>query len=65
MGDLEIDNINGVHHHGVKLSLVEQKSRLFLISRMVNKSSQELERTTINLIDSIKDKVQIVTSDNG
>ena len=32
---------------------------------MANKSAQEVERTTINLLDSIKEKVQIVISDNG
>ncbi|MEC8542644.1 MAG: IS30 family transposase, partial [SAR324 cluster bacterium] len=50
---------------GVFLSLVERKSRLCLIARLANKSAQEEERTTINLLDSIKEKVQTVTSDNG
>ena len=31
----------------------------------MNKSAQEVERTTINLLDSIKEKVHTVTSDNG
>ena len=47
------------------LSLVERKSRLCLIARLANKSAQEVERTTINLLDSIKEKVHTVTSDNG
>ena len=47
------------------LSLVERKSRLCLIARLANKSAQEVERTTINLLDSIKEKVHTVTSNNG
>ena len=34
-------------------------------TRLANKSAQEVERTTINLLDSIKAKVHTVTSDNG
>ena len=65
IGDWEIDTIIGGHHQGVLLSLVERKSRLCLIARLANKSAQEVERTTINLLDSIKEKVHTVTSDNG
>ena len=64
IGDWEIDTIIGAHHQGVLLSLVERKSRLCLIVRLANKSAQEVERTTINLLDSIKEKVHTVTSDN-
>ena len=56
IGDWEIDTIIGAHHQGVLLSLVERKSRLCLIARLANKSAQEVERTTINLLDSIKEK---------
>ena len=65
IGDWEIDTIIGAHHQGVLLSLVERKSRLCLIARLVNQSVQEVERTKINLLDSIKEKVHTVTSDNG
>ncbi len=51
IGDWEIDTIIGAHHQGVLLSLVERKSRLCLINRLGNKSAQEVERTTINLLD--------------
>ena len=33
--------------------------------QVANKSAQEVELTTINLLDSIKAKVHTVTSDNG
>ena len=36
-----------------------------VIARLANKSAQEVERTTINLLDSIKEKVHTVNSDNG
>ena len=65
IGDWEIDTIIGAHHQGVLLSLVERKSRLCLIARLANKLAQEVDRTTINLLDSIKSKVHTVTSDNG
>ena len=65
IGNWEIDTTIGAHHQGVLLSLVERKSRLCLIARLENKSAQEVERTTINLLDSIKEKVHTVTSDNG
>ena len=32
---------------------------------MANKSTYEVERTTINLLDSIKEKMQTVISDDG
>ena len=48
IGDWEIDTIIGAHHQGVLLSMVERKSRLFLIARLANKSAQEVDRTTIN-----------------
>ena len=63
IGDWEIDTIIGAHHQGVLLSLVERKSRLCLIAQLANKSAQEVERTTINLLDSIKEKVHTVTSE--
>ena len=44
---------------------LERKSRLCPIARLVSKSTQEVERTTINLLDCIKEKVHTVTSDNG
>ena len=65
IGDWKIDTIIDAHHQGVLLSLVEHKFRLCLIARLANKSAQEVERTTINLLDSIKEKVHTVTSDNG
>ena len=48
IGVWEIDTIIGAHHQGVLLSMVERKSRLFLIARLANKSAQEVDRTTIN-----------------
>ena len=51
IGDWEIDTIIGAHHQGVLLSTLERKSRLCLITQLVNKSDQEVERTTINLLD--------------
>ena len=65
IGDWEIDTIICAHDQGVLLSLVERKSRLCLNARLANKSAQEVERTTINFLDSIKEKVHTVTSDNG
>ena len=47
------------------LYLVERKSRLCLITRLANKSAHEVERTNINLLDSINEKVHTVASDNG
>ena len=65
ISDWEIDTIIDPNHQRVLLSLVERKFRLYLIARLANKSVQEVERTTINLLDSIKEKVHTVTSDNG
>ena len=65
IGDWEMDTIISAHHQGVLLSLVERKSRLCLIARLANKSAQKVERTTSNLLDSIKEKVRTVTFDNG
>ena len=47
------------------LSLVERKSRLWMIAQLVNKSAQEVDQTTINLLEFISAKVHILTSENG
>ena len=65
IGDWEIDTIIGAHHQGVLLSLVERKSRLCLIARLANNFAQEIERNTINLVDSRSEKkLHTVTSNN-
>ena len=65
IGDWEIVTIMGGQHQGALLFLVESKSRLCVIGRLPNKSAQEVERTTINLLDSVKAKVHTFTSDIG
>ena len=64
-GVWEFDTIIDAHHQGVLLSQVERKSRICLTVRLANNPAHEVEQTTINLLDSIKEKVHTVTSDNG
>jgi IS30 family transposase len=55
ISDWEIDTIIDGHHRGALLSLLERKSRLRLIARLANKCAKEVERSTINLLESVKE----------
>ena len=55
---------NSVYGYGVLLFSGSKQILIVPDCPVENKSSQEVDRTTINLLVSIKEKVHYVTSDN-
>ena len=64
-GDWEIDTVLGKHGMGAIVTLLERKSRFFLIQKVDSKSAQDVAEATINLLKPYKDHVHTITADNG
>ena len=55
----------GKHGTGAIVTLLERKSRFFLIQKVDSKSAQDVAEATINLLKPYKDHVHTITADNG
>ncbi len=64
-GDWELDTIIGRNHQQAIVSLVERKSRLTLLAKVVNRTAEQVRIAIITLLQPIKDWVLTMTSDNG
>ena len=64
-GDWEIDTVLGKHGTGAIVTLLERKSRFFLIQKVDSKSAKEVAEATINLLMPYKEHVHTITADNG
>ena len=64
-GDWEIDTVLGKHGTWAIVTLLERKSRFFLIQKVDSKSAQDVAEATINLLKPYKDHVHTITADNG
>jgi len=64
-GDWEIDTIIGKNHKGAIVTVVERKSSLILIRKLMGKNASELAIETIRLMMPYKELVHSITSDNG
>lgn len=65
IGDLEGDTIIGANHKGKLLTLVDRKSRLTIIEKLVNKSAEVTSCAVINAVNSFKSPFLSITFDNG
>jgi IS30 family transposase len=65
LGDWEADTIVGRKQNGSILSLVERRSRLCLLEKLPNRSSETLADAAYRKLLPVKDKVLTITSDNG
>ena len=55
----------GKHGTGAIVTLLERKSRFFLIQKVDSKSAQDVAEATINLLKPYKDHVHTITADKG
>ncbi len=65
IGDFEVDTIIGKNHKGAIVSIVDRKSRLTLIAKVLRKTSDCVSNAMIGLLSDIKEFVHTITSDNG
>src|SRR5882672_1039325 len=64
-GDWEADTIIGARHQGGILSLVERKSKLTRLHKLLSKAAGEVKDTSIALLQPLVDRVHTITVDNG
>ena len=62
-GDWEMDTVLGKQGTGVIVTLLERKSRFFLIQNVDSKFGQDVAEATINLLMLYKDPVHTITAD--
>jgi IS30 family transposase len=65
LGDWEVDTIIGKGKKQAIVSLVERKSRLSLIYKVVHKTKDQVTEAICKLLLPIKDDVHTLTSDHG
>jgi transposase, IS30 family len=64
-GDWEADTIIGAHHKGGILSVVERKSKLTRLRKLVTKAAAEMKDTAIAVLAPLAARVHTITVDNG
>lgn len=64
-GDWEIDTVLGKHGTGSIVTLLERKTRFYLIKKVASKSAKDVTQATIELLEPFKDHVHTITADNG
>src|SRR2546421_1968698 len=64
-GDWEADTIIGARHQGGILSLVERKSKLTRLHKLLSKAAGEVKDISIALLAPLVDRVHTITVDNG
>lgn len=64
-GDWEIDTVLGKHGTGAMVTILERKTRFYLVKKVDSKSAADVTRATIELLEPYKDYVLTITADNG
>lgn len=64
-GDWELDTVIGKNHQQALVTLVERKSKLTLIAKVVRKTAQNVSDAIVRLLSTIKPWVHTLTADNG
>ena len=65
IGDWEADTIIGKNHNQAIVSLVERKSRITRLAKVIRKTDSLVKRATLKALAPLADKVHTITSDNG
>ncbi len=65
MGDWEVDTVLGKQCTGDIVSLVERKSKLYLIRKIAAKQASEVSKAMISMLWRYRRSVQTITADNG
>jgi IS30 family transposase len=64
-GDWELDTVIGKNHQQALVTLVERKSRLTLMAKVVRKTAENVSNVIVELLKPIKKWVHSLTADNG
>ena len=64
-GDFEIDLVLGKNHKGALLTINDRATGLLLMSHVPNKQADQIEQSSIALLDNWKPFAKTITSDNG
>ena len=64
-GDWEVDTVLGKNGTGAIVSLVERKSKLYLIRKVSAKSADEVRQAMIKMLWRYRRHVHTITADNG
>ena len=65
VGDWEVDTVQGKQGSGAIVSLVERKSRLYLVRYVPNKTARAVADEIIDMLTPYKKHVHTITADNG
>ena len=64
-GDWELDTVIGKNHQQALVTLVERKSRLTLIAKVIRKTADNVSKAIAHLLTPLKPWVHTLTADNG
>ncbi|CAM4458749.1 IS30 family transposase [Vibrio agarivorans] len=64
-GDWEIDTVLGKHGTGAMVTILERKTRFYLVKKVPSKSADDVTQATIELLKPYKKHVHTITADNG
>ncbi|ELB2803425.1 IS30 family transposase [Vibrio alginolyticus] len=64
-GDWEIDTVLGKHGTGAMVTILERKTRFYVVKKVLSKSADDVTRATIELLKPYKKFVHTITADNG
>lgn len=64
-GDWEIDTVIGKQHQQALVTLVERKSKLTLVAKVIRKTAEQVAQAIIDLLKPIAPWVHTLTADNG
>lgn len=65
IGDWEADTVIGQHHKQAIVTLVERRTGLLKMKRVLKKSAQQVSEAMIELLKPVRLQVKTITSDNG
>ncbi len=64
-GDWEIDTVLGKHGTGAMVTILERKTRFYVVKKVPSKSADDVTKATIALLKPYKKHVHTITADNG
>ena len=65
IGDWEVDTIIGKGHLQEIVTLIERKSRFVLLSKVEQRTVDQVSKAMIDLLLPVSDSLHIITADNG
>jgi IS30 family transposase len=65
IGDWEVDTIVGKGHHQAIVTLIERKSRFSLLSKVEQRTADQVSQALIDLLLPVSDHLHTLTADNG